>query len=743
MTSTTTTTADLKREAFKQRVLARPVGWLAAAIRLAQQAVWPPLDLVIRLWLAQTFFVSGLLKAADWDNALYLAANEYPVSWLDPVLAAWLGVAIELGGAVMLAFGLGTRAAAAAMLVLSLVIQFNYLSFDTQLFWAVLFVFYVVHGAGPISLDRMLSRGLADSALPFAASWFRAAARITAWLSSPFLLVLRVWLAVAMLAAAGADSSSAMPAQLFAKIFPVQTAQHLPLILLIGGAWMLAAGAGTRVLSVILLVAVVAMQAMAAHLSQDWYWMLTLGLLAVTGPGAFSIDAVLERMLKRVFPQLEGKAAFSLDGLPRVVVVGAGFGGLACAAKLTDAPVKVTLIDRHNYHLFQPLLYQVATAGLSAGDIATPIRSMFRERFNAEVLYGEVTGVDTKRQEVLMGSRRLPYDHLVLATGATHSYFGRDEWGAYAPGLKRVEDASEIRRRMLTAFELAESAEDQATRSSLLTFLIVGGGPTGVELAGAIAELSRHGMEKEFRHFDPATARVILVQAAARILPTFPEMLSAKAQRALEQLGVEVLLNSRVEKIDEHGVTVSGTRISSRTVLWAAGVVASPAAKWLDVQADNAGRLKVDADLSVPGVANVYAVGDTAASLAWKGQPVPGLAPAAKQGGAYVAGLIQARVEGRKLPGPFAYTHLGSLATIGRKAAVADFGWLRVWGAPAWWLWGAVHVGFLVGVRNRMSVMFDWFWAYLTYRAGTRLITGSSTHNAELASSAERVRVAA
>jgi putative oxidoreductase len=644
---------------------------------------------------------------------------------------------------VMLALGLGTRAAAAAMLILSLVIQFNYLAFDSQLFWAALFGFYVVHGAGPISLDRSLSRGLADSALPFAASLLRAAGQITAWLSSPFLLTLRVWLALAMLAAAGADFSSAMPAGLFAKLFPVQSAQHLPLVLLVGAAWLLALGAGARAVSVILLVAVVAMQAMAAHLSQDWYWMLTLGLLAVTGPGAFSVDAALERMLRRVFPQLEGKAAFSLDGLPRVVVVGAGFGGLTCAIKLTDAPVKVTLIDRHNYHLFQPLLYQVATAGLSSGDIATPIRSMFRERFNAEVLYGEVTGVDTRRQEVLMGSRRVPYDHLVLATGATHSYFGRDEWGAHAPGLKRVEDASEIRRRMLTAFELAETAEDEATRASLLTFLIVGGGPTGVELAGAIAELARHGMEKEFRHFDPASARVLLVQAAPRILPTFPEALSAKAQRALEQLGVEVLLNSRVEKIDEHGVTVSGARIPSRTVLWAAGVVASPAAKWLDAQADNAGRLKVNADLSVPGVANVYAVGDTAASTAWKGQPVPGLAPAAKQGGAYVAALVRAQVEGRRLPGPFVYTHLGSLATIGRKAAVADFGWVRVWGAPAWWLWGAVHVGFLVGLRNRMSVMFDWFWAYLTYRAGTRLITGGAVDSVMERSSNAPVKVAA
>ena len=739
----TPTTADLKRQAFKQRVLARPVAWLASAIRLSQRGLWPFLDLVIRLWLAQTFFVSGLLKAANWDNALYLAANEYPVSWLDPVAAACLGVTIEIGGAVMLALGLGTRVAAFAMLCLSLVIQFNYLAFDTHLFWVALLGCYVVHGAGPISLDRSLARGLVESALPFGAFFLRAAGRMTATLSSPFLLVLRVWLALAMLAAAGVDVGHAMPAQLFAKIFPLQTAEHLPLALAAGGAWLLLGGLCTRLVSLMLLGAVVGMQTMDPHLSQDWYWILTLGLLAVSGAGAFSLDAALERMLKRVFPQLEDKPAFSLEGLPRVVVVGAGFGGLTCAAKLAAAPVKVTLIDRHNYHLFQPLLYQVATAGLSPGDIATPIRSMFRQRFNAEVLYGEVTGVDTQRQDVVMGARRVPYDYLVLATGASHSYFGREEWGPYAPGLKRVEDATEVRRRMLTAFELAETVEDEETRRSLLTFLIVGGGPTGVELAGAIAELARHGMEKEFRNFDPASARVLLVQAAARILPTFPESLSAKAQRALEDLGVEVMLNSRVEKIEELGVTVSGTRIASRTVLWAAGVVASPAAKWLGAQADNAGRLKVQADLSVPGLPNVYAVGDTALALAWNGQPVPGLAPAAKQGGAYVARAIRARAEGRSLPGAFAYTHLGSLATIGRKAAVADFGWIRFWGAPAWWLWGAVHVGFLVGLRNRMSVMFDWFWAYLTYRAGTRLITGGSAADAGNAVSNEPVRVAA
>jgi NADH dehydrogenase/putative oxidoreductase len=420
------------------------------------------------------------------------------------------------------------------------------------------------------------------------------------------------------------------------------------------------------------------------------------------------------------------------------VVVGAGFGGLTCAAALRDAPVRVTLIDRHNYHLFQPLLYQVATASLSPGDIAAPVRGLFREHDNTRVQFGEVTGVDSERAEVLIGQRRISYDYLVLATGASHSYFGRDEWGAYAPGLKRIEDATEMRRRMLTAFELAEAEEDEQVRRSLLTFVIVGGGPTGVELAGAIAELARLGMEKEFRRFDPANAKVMLVQAAQRILPTFPEVLSARAKVSLERLGVQVLLGSRVERIDAEGVTVSGQRIPARTVLWAAGVVASPAARWLGVEADSAGRVKVDADLSVPGLNNVFAVGDTALSAAWGGQPVPGLAPAAKQGGAYVARVIRARVEKRASPPPFAYRHLGSLATIGRKAAVADFGWVRVWGAPAWWLWGLV--GFLVGLRNRISVMFDWFWAYLTYRSGTRLITGAGEGGIKEAGESATVR---
>jgi putative oxidoreductase len=698
----------------------RSLGW---TLRGGEKMLGPVLDLMIRLSIAQAFFVSGVLKAANWDNALLLAASEYPVSWLDPIAAAWLGASVELLGSVLLAVGLGTRAAAFSMLLLSLVIQFNYLALDTHLFWVVLLGWYVVMGAGPLSLDAALARGLGGSAIPYAAGAVRLARLTSERLGPVYRLALRLWLGAA-LAAAGAGLVVMTP-ELTRLLLPVRTAADLPTWLLAPGASLLVLGLATRPTAGVLIAALAAGQMSDPRLSQDWYWMLAFALLAVHGAGRLSLDAYVALALAERFPELAGKPGVSLDGLPRVVIVGAGFGGLTCAARLGRARARVTLIDRHNYHLFQPLLYQVATAGLSPGDIATPVRGLFRDSFTTTVLYGEVGGVDRERREVLLGERRVPYDYLVVATGASHSYFGRDEWGAFAPGLKRIEDAIAVRRRMLTAFERAESTEDEDERGRLLTFVIVGGGPTGVELAGAIAELAQHGLEQEFRNFDPASARVLLVQAGPRILPAFPETLSLQARKALEVLGVEVRLDSRVERIDADGVTISGQRIEARTVLWAAGVVASPAARWLGAQADSAGRVKVAADLSVPGLPNVFVVGDTALALAWNGHPVPGLAPAAKQGGEYVARVIRARIEGHRAPGPFVYRHLGSLATIGRKAAVADFGWLRLWGAPAWWLWGLVHVGFLVGIRNRVSVMFDWFWAYLTYRSGTRLITGA------------------
>lgn len=677
------------------------------------RVVAPWFDLALRLWLAHGFFASGVLKLADWDKAVYLSAHEYPVAWLGPVAAAASGLAVELIGSVLLAAGLATRVAALALGALSLVVQFNYATLDANLFIAALCAGYVVRGAGRLSLDRLLATGLALSALPGADAGARLLLTLGRRGAPAHALALRLWYGAAL---AGWGAPWAVVPTDFAAFFD-------PLLGLLAPA-LLAAGLATRWVAALVLFDA-AVTAVGVAGGSGTGGLLVAGWLMLNGAGAWSIDALLGQMLRRRFPRLAGLPAFDLDQVPRVVIVGAGFAGLTCAAALARARVAVTLIDRHNYHLFQPLLYQVATASLSPGDIATPVRGMFREHFNVQVLLGEVSGIDHARREVLVGTRRLPYDHLVLATGAAHSYFGRDDWALHAPGLKRVEDATEVRRRLLSAFERAEATDDTDERAALLTFAIVGGGPTGVELAGALAELARFGMEQDFRRFDPSRARILLIQAGARLLPSFPEELSSETRRALEALGVEVLLDSRVERIDRQGVTIGGRHVPARTVLWAAGVVASPAARWLDVPADAAGRVKVGPDLSVPGLPEVFVVGDTAASNAWGGQPVPGLAPAAKQSGAYVARVIRARVEGRRAPHSFAYRHLGSLATIGRKAAVADFGVVRLRGSLAWWVWGAVHVAFLVDLRSRFSVMFDWIWAYLTFRSGTRLITGT------------------
>jgi putative oxidoreductase len=710
----------------------------ATAVRWLQRGAAPWLELLLRLALAQAFFVSALLKLADWSTALALATSEYPVSWLSPQAAAVLGVGVELLGAVSVALGLGTRFGALALLALSVVIQVEYRALDLHLFWIAWCVWLVLRGAGSLSLDRLLARGLADSALPLAAPLARGFAALGARGVPAYLLALRLWGAgtIVWVAVAGAVPAPGL------SWLPWQSAAPFASLAEVVLALLLVAGLATRPAAIGLMLLSGGSHMMGGGYAIHGQWLLLFALLAVHGAGPVSIDRWIERRMGKRFPQLEGRPAFALDAVPQVVIVGAGFGGLRCAFRLARARVAVTLVDRHNYHLFQPLLYQVATTSLSPGDIAAPIRGLFRDQFNVRVLLGEVSGVDTARRQVLLRDRRLPYDYLVLATGAAHSYFGKDQWAPHAPGLKRVEDATDIRRRLLSAFERAELADDGTERRALLTFLIVGGGPTGVELAGAIAELARFGMDKEFRRFDPASARVLLVQAAPRLLPTFTPALSAESQRALARLGVEVMLDSRVEAIDALGVTVSGQRIAARTVLWAAGVMASPAARWLGCEADAAGRVKVGADLSVPGLPNVFVVGDAALCNAWNGTPVPGLAPAAKQGGEFVARLIRARVEGRREPGVFVYRHMGSLATIGRKEAVVEFGRLRLHGSLAWWFWGALHVGFLVGLRNRVSVLFDWAWSYLTFSGGTRLITGAGEPADEPAARPELRRVA-
>ena len=410
---------------------------------------------------------------------------------------------------------------------------------------------------------------------------------------------------------------------------------------------------------------------------------------------------------------------------PRIVIVGAGFGGLSAAVGLAGADADVTVVDRRNYHLFQPLLYQVATAGLSPAQIASPIRAILRRAGNVRVVLGKVSGVDRERRVVKVDDRPgLAYDHLILATGARHAYFGHDDWEAVAPGLKTIDDATGIRRRILTAFENAEAADSPEARRRLLTFVVIGGGPTGVEMAGAIAELAHAALRHDFRTVDPREARIVLVEAGARLLASFPEALSTAARESLERLHVEVRLGAAVSACDADGVTIGEQRMDAATIVWAAGVAASPAARWLGVDADRVGRVKVAADLSLPGHPEIFVIGDTAHVGDATGQPLPGLAPVAKQQGAYVARLLRGRIAGRPAPPPFRYRSFGTMATIGRRAAVADFGWVRFDGTVAWLLWGAVHISFLIGFRNRLVVILDWLWSYVTFQSGARLITG-------------------
>ncbi|WP_245581890.1 NAD(P)/FAD-dependent oxidoreductase [Phyllobacterium phragmitis] len=407
-----------------------------------------------------------------------------------------------------------------------------------------------------------------------------------------------------------------------------------------------------------------------------------------------------------------------------VVVVGAGFGGLETVRGLSGAPVRITMIDQRNHHLFQPLLYQVATAMLATSEIAWPVRYLFRDRPEVKTLLATVQGVDTAKHEVLLSDgHSVPYDTLVLATGARHAYFGHDEWERFAPGLKTLEDATTIRRRMLMAFELAERETDPARRQALLTFVIIGGGPTGVELAGAIAELAHVTLVKDFRSIDPHLTRVVLIEAGPRILAGFTEDLSAYAHKALERLGVEVRTGEAVTECAAGHVVFGKETLATGTILWAAGVQASPAAQWLGAEADRAGRVKVAPDLTVPGHPEIFVVGDTAAVFAPDGKPVPGIAPAAKQQGGHVAATIKARLSGKSAPGAFRYKHSGSLATIGKRAAVIDFGWIKLRGWLAWWIWGIAHIFFLIGTRNRIAVALSWLWIHISGHRSARLIT--------------------
>lgn len=416
----------------------------------------------------------------------------------------------------------------------------------------------------------------------------------------------------------------------------------------------------------------------------------------------------------------------------RIVIVGGGFGGLSAAQALAKADVDVLLIDRRNHHLFQPLLYQVATASLSPSEIAWPIRHILRHQKNVRVIMATVTGVDLAAKTVsIEDGEPERYDALILATGAQHAYFGNDQWAEFAPGLKTLEDATAIRRKLLLAFEAAEREPDPEKRRALLTFAIIGAGPTGVEMAGAISELGRASLAGQFRSIAPSDIRVVLIEGADRVLLNFKTELSDYALSSLRDLGVEVELGQMVKSIDGEGVSFGEKRLATKTIIWAAGVAASPAAKWLGVEADRSGRVKVLSDLSIAGHPEVFVVGDTASMVQADGKPVPGVGPAAKQAGKHAALVAVRRLKGDTSPAPFAYDHAGDLATIGKSSAVIDFGWIKFTGWIAWWMWGIAHIYFLLDIKNRIFVAMSWLWIYLTGQRRSRLITHGQAESKE------------
>jgi NADH dehydrogenase FAD-containing subunit/uncharacterized membrane protein YphA (DoxX/SURF4 family) len=678
----------------------------------------PWLMLATRVWLCQAFLTHQIAMLMAGQSLTATLSSGWWSEIVAQTATSGFGGLVQAVCPLLLAAGFLGRPAAAAMLLQTLFLRMPGQSAGSGEFWSLLLLGVIVFGPGPLSLDRLFRPAARSAALPGLAAVLQAYASITKWAGPIYLLALRAAIAGTMLAW---HDSVARPLGMIANPYLPSTPgmiAGLPEPVALGGALLLALGLMVRPTALVLAL-LTPLDATSSVLGDRLYWLLLLALLFVRGgDDELSLDQILLLWLRR------GPDAPDIKRLPHVVIVGGGFGGIAAASGLRTASCRVTLIDRRNYHLFQPLLYQVATASLSPADIATPIRGMLRTQPNLRVLLGEVTGVDIPAREVCLGASRIGYDTLVLATGARHSYFGRDEWSGLAPGLKTIDDATFIRRNLLLAFETAEDTDDMALRAAWLTFVIVGGGPTGVELAGAIAELARFGMEGEFRAIDPADARVVLVQSAPVLLPSFPASLSTEAARALRHLGVELHLGAKVEQIDTAGVIINGEHLPARTVLWAAGVRASPASAWLGVAPDSAGRVPVGPDLRVAGCGEVFAIGDTALSNAWNGRSVPGLAPAAKQGGAYVARVVRARLRRSPSQPPFRYRHFGSLATIGREAAVAEFGRLRFKGALAWWVWGAAHIVFLVGGRNRAAVILHWLWDYLTFRRGTRLITG-------------------
>ena len=585
-----------------------------AVVVLAGGLLAPWLDLTIRIWLAQAFLMGATMTAMTGSPPAMVGTSRLVVAF-DALVASPFGLLTQFVCPVMLLLGLGSRLAALLLLVQVLLLHGTGGFAISHVTWPVLLGWTVVAGPDAYSIDALLKAGLDSSAVPGARRLGIAFAWVATRLGPPFWLVVRLWIASLPLvqAATGFGSLEAGAGPIAGWTGMPGWTGTLPPAASLGVGLLLVLGLGTRGVAVVLILAIPLGQS-CMSVDDRLYWMVLLGLLACRGPGLIALDAFVARSVDA----LVGRMTSISPTLPHVVILGGGFGGLAAARGLSRAPCRVTLVDRNNHHVFQPLLYQVATAGLAPTAIATPIRSLLRSQANLKVLLAEVRGVSVDDANVLLDQGRLPFDFLVIATGARHSYLGRADWAEHAPGLKRIEDATHIRRRLLTGFERAEGTDDPTERKAWMTFVIVGGGPTGVELAGAIAELSSNGLTNEYRTIDPGEARVILVQSADRLLPTFPASLSADAQHELHCLGVEVLTGAKVEAIDSEGVVVGGEQIKARTVLWAAGVAASPAAQWCGAKADRAGRIVVGPDLSVLPDGNIFAIGDTAASMAWE-----------------------------------------------------------------------------------------------------------------------------
>ena len=587
----------------------------AEALRGLADVLLPWLDLFMRVYLGLAFLRIAIRGAV---MGIPMAMAVGGSGFFDALLASPFGFTVQALCPVLLLAGVATRLVALPLVMQTFLLTSPDISSDLDHFRAALLLCVAVFGPGALSLDQLLGRGLDTSAIPGVGYYAAAGRLITEKLGPATLLALRVWVASGPAAAAWRGLGGVVPPEAFSVIpsVGVMTGPTGGAALAVTAA--LALGVGTRAAAVALILAL-PLAAIGQAGDVRLPWALLLCIVVSRGASSLSVDALLVALPFRRSDPIQHRDPH------HIVVVGGGFGGIAAAKGLRGGDCRVTVVDRNNHHLFQPLLYQVATAALSPADIATPIRALFRSQRNASVRLDEAVGVlPAEREVLLVGGRRLAYDTLIIATGARHGYFGNDDWALHAPGLKSIDDATAIRGRLLAAFEQAETIDDPSLRRAWLTFVVVGGGPTGVELAGAIAELARHGLSGEFRSIDPASATILLVQAGPRILPAFPPSLSAEAAESLSDLGVDLRLNARVESVDGDGVVVSGARIAARTVLWAAGVEASPAAVWLDAKRDRAGRIVVEPDLTIPGHPEIFAVGDTAASNAWRGGGVPG-----------------------------------------------------------------------------------------------------------------------